>query len=466
MSGVDALVWVMGSEAEAGDRIEVHQVWGDLLVDVRQVPADQPVSIGSTPAWRWRLLGVDMGRIPALAARVLPWVLPLWSDVTAETRADFGVPTADLPGERDWQLVRDGMVRAGPGWTGFVDAEGERKPLAEAAGARVSRDGSVEFPLGPGMRVVLEVAGQVFLLRRTSQAKRAVARFGVDPGLVGFGGLVATLFAAVIAAAPPSVSSTSALARPPVTEFVAEVALPPPPQKAKVVEAGAKAAKDEGRSGKREASKKEAKGNRLEVRKQPLDRDVASQSGLLAATGPAANLLGDAGLSDALRAGVGSLIGAQGSRFGTGLGNRGPGLGGGGEYEGIGGLGTHGPGTGDRDLGIGKVDGEIGTSSKEIVMVGNIDKALIDEVVKRHLSQIRYCYQRELVHNPALGGKIVVKFTIGSDGLVTSAAPRTSSLGNSAVEQCIAGRFLRMSFPAPMGGGMAIVSYPFLFSPG
>lgn len=465
--GVDALVWVMDSEAATGDRIEVHQVWGDLLLDVKQVPIDQPVSLGSTPAWRWQLLGVDLGRIPAFAARALPWILPVWSDVTPDTQSDFGVPNLDLPGGMEWELVRDGAVRVGPGWGGFVDHAGARRAFGEVPGVETRSDGSLSFPLHPGSRVVVEVAGQVFHLRRAESARRAVARFGVDPGLVGLGGLVAALFAGVFAAIPPSVSSTSTLENPELIEYLAELPPPPPTKPAKSVEAGSKAKKAEGRSGKKDAPRKEAKGNRIELRKQELDRTVAEQSGLLAASGAAANLMGASGLSDALRAGVGNLIGAHGSRIGTGgLGERGPGFGSGGDAEGLG-MTLSGAGTGDRDVGIGpKTDGNIDLHSKEVVLVGNLDKSLIDEVIKRHLSQIRYCYQRELTRNPALGGKMVVKFTIAGDGSVSSAGTRSSSIGNAAVEQCVAGRFLRMTFPAPRGGGLAIVSYPFLFSPG
>jgi len=39
-------------------------------------------------------------------------------------------------------------------------------------------------------------------------------------------------------------------------------------------------------------------------------------------------------------------------------------------------------------------------------------------------------------------------------------------MGSPAVEQCINGRFLRFQFPQPKGGGIVIVSYPFLFAPG
>jgi TonB family protein len=82
------------------------------------------------------------------------------------------------------------------------------------------------------------------------------------------------------------------------------------------------------------------------------------------------------------------------------------------------------------------------------------------------MAQIRYCYQRELTKNPTLGGKITVKFTIAKDGTVSSASTKSSTMGNEAVETCINTRFMKFQFPEPKGGGVVIVSYPFIFSPG
>lgn len=105
------------------------------------------------------------------------------------------------------------------------------------------------------------------------------------------------------------------------------------------------------------------------------------------------------------------------------------------------------------------------TTSGEPVILGALDKSLIDQVIKRNMSQLRYCYQRELTKDPALQGKIVVKFVVAKDGTVSSATTKSTTMNNVAVEQCINGRFMRFQFPEPKGGGIVIVSYPFVFSP-
>lgn len=100
------------------------------------------------------------------------------------------------------------------------------------------------------------------------------------------------------------------------------------------------------------------------------------------------------------------------------------------------------------------------------VLVGALDKSLVDTVIKRNLNQIRHCYQRELNRQPQLEGQVVVKFVIAGDGTVSSAYTKHSTLGDATVETCINNRFMRMQFPEPKGGGIVIVNYPFVFSPG
>jgi TonB family protein len=124
-----------------------------------------------------------------------------------------------------------------------------------------------------------------------------------------------------------------------------------------------------------------------------------------------------------------------------------------------------GPGGGG-GLGDDKSDGILSDSVLPPLVIGSLDAALVDEVIKRNLAQIRYCYQRQLPKDRTLAGKIAIKFVISNDGTVSSARVKSSSLDNAQVEQCVVGRFLRMDFPQPKGGGIVTVSYPFMFSPG
>jgi len=174
----------------------------------------------------------------------------------------------------------------------------------------------------------------------------------------------------------------------------------------------------------------------------------------------------------AVLGGIGGVIGAKGVQFGSaGRASRGSGLGGGGSAGSLAGLGTKGRGSGSSGYGSGggsfgfKSEGQIRYSSGSPIILGALDRTLIDAVVRRNLNAIRYCYQRQLTKEPSLQGKVVLKFVIAKDGTVASASIKSSSLANAAVESCLVARFQRMQFPEPKGGGIVIVSYPFLFAP-
>lgn len=131
--------------------------------------------------------------------------------------------------------------------------------------------------------------------------------------------------------------------------------------------------------------------------------------------------------------------------------------------SGLNGLGSIGALIGSKGTGLSEGDRALGGAP---VILGALDKAQIDAVIQENMGKIRECYARALGDDPTLAGKLVVKFVVSKDGSVASASKKSSTLGNAAVETCINARFLRMQFPAPTGGGIVIVSYPFVFSPG
>jgi TonB family protein len=95
--------------------------------------------------------------------------------------------------------------------------------------------------------------------------------------------------------------------------------------------------------------------------------------------------------------------------------------------------------------------------------MGSLDKEIIRRVIKENLSQIRYCYERELAKSPGLYGKVQVKFIIAATGLVSNSQVDESTMKNANVEQCIVQKVRGWRFPKPKGGGIVIVTYPFIF---
>ncbi len=96
-------------------------------------------------------------------------------------------------------------------------------------------------------------------------------------------------------------------------------------------------------------------------------------------------------------------------------------------------------------------------------LLGSMDKQIIRRIVNEHAAQIRYCYEKELTRTPGLAGKIKMKWVIGGDGLVSQASVETDGMKNDAVSACLIEKIKTWKFPKPKGGGIVIVSYPFVF---
>ena len=142
-----------------------------------------------------------------------------------------------------------------------------------------------------------------------------------------------------------------------------------------------------------------------------------------------------------------------------------------GESYGIGGMGTIGKGgAGGAGYGRGSAIGGRRARAPRVrlstaVVRGALDSSLIRRVVRRHINEVKFCYQRELQSRPSLSGRVTVRFTIGSTGKVLRSKISRTTLHNANVERCIARAVRRWSFPMPPGGGIVIVSYPFALHP-
>ena len=496
----DVMAFIMRSGTATGDQgidrakskvLEVAEIWGDVILDVKHFPkARRPVTLGSSTGHRWRWLGIPIAWVPGAFAKVA-WMLgPMMSEAPEEWKNDFYCHPESLPGD-DFEMFKwDGgqyVCTISDKWAGFVDIGEDRRTfqeLIESGKVTSAGGGLYKLPIDDDTRVIADIGHVIFFGQMVYPGRKVISKITdtLDYPFLAitiFMMFLGAMFGVILATMPP----------PPENEVMeipdrfVELLLEEPeiqkshePDKNPDAGEGAKAKKEEGKVGKKDAKMEKAKGNKVEMNKRQVDKEIAESAGVLGALRDGSELdgvFGTSGLNSDLLGGIGGLIGAKGVQFGSGgLGSRGSGLGGGGTAGGLGGLGTKGRGSGASGYGTGgghfgsKGEGTIGTIGSEAIILGALDKSLVDAVVRRHLNQIRYCYQRELTKNPSLGGKVVVKFVIAKDGTVSSATTKSSTLANAAVEGCINGRFMRFQFPEPKGGGIVIVSYPFLFSPG
>ncbi|MBM4369336.1 MAG: AgmX/PglI C-terminal domain-containing protein [Deltaproteobacteria bacterium] len=414
-------------DRSAGQVLEVAQVFGENIVDLRHYRRGDTVRIGMTD--------------------------------------DFVVPVDLLPEDHFPVFTHDGqgwVAQLSPQWAGFIDQGDTRTDMharAEAGRVRLDDDEVMVF----------EVGQSLFVARTTWRSRRlpVPVTSDVDVPMVLIAatmGFLATVLGIVAAYVPPPPETSR---NDTMTRIVDLELYRPKPEPISAPARDPGEPKAGGGQGPRET--KPSRDPRPGNPDEQVARDKVEEMfrGI--------DVLAESSLDAATTAGIKHLIGTHGTQA--------PGAGGltagrclSADCTGIGvasGDGTAPWGNGDRRAGNGKEwGGDFKLTKAEArlniegtpTMMGGIDKADVDKVVKHHLTYLRYCYSRELQKQPQLNGKVSIRFVIAGDGSVSSATVSRSTLGHPPTESCMTNKFLQMQFPALKGGGIAIITYPFVFA--
>jgi pSer/pThr/pTyr-binding forkhead associated (FHA) protein len=444
--------------------VEVRLLWGETIIDAATwVRPKQPVLVGETDKCAMRLEGLPVPELPLLR----------WQD-----------------GEYRFTFTR--------GMTGVVEEQGARTPFGELV---KSHKASSDDTLQSAYWVAVPRAGAV---RAEVGSHLAIEARPKKPTPVKmppfwerinyqFLNLFLVLFflqAGFIVAANNFPYDTDVVAddlfKNPsrMAKFIIK---PPEPQpkaaggqkqeeKADSGEMAEKHKGEEGQMGRKDAAKTNARSAPKAI--DPNAKELVKRSGLLGALGRGggglSTVFGSGGLGGDLKGAVGNMFGpVVGDSYGLGgLGIRGSGSGGGGQGEtiGIGAVGTKGRGGGLGSYGTGvgglgrKGDRDVNIATGTAVVMGSIDKELIRKVIQDHAAQIRYCYEQQLAINPRLQGKVAIKWIINADGVGSSPQVDHSAttLEDGKVHECMMSRITSWAFPKPKGGGIAVITYPWI----
>ena len=93
-------------------------------------------------------------------------------------------------------------------------------------------------------------------------------------------------------------------------------------------------------------------------------------------------------------------------------------------------------------------------------IAGALEKDDIRRIFESHLGEMGACYERALVNQPHLAGRVTMQFIVAGDGSVSDARLDSSTLNSPATEVCIAKQPCKWRFPPTIGGGPVIVTYP------
>ncbi|MCM2280047.1 MAG: AgmX/PglI C-terminal domain-containing protein [Oligoflexia bacterium] len=125
------------------------------------------------------------------------------------------------------------------------------------------------------------------------------------------------------------------------------------------------------------------------------------------------------------------------------------------------------------NIGSGLADGGVGTGSgKDIGAIesgafnvegGGLDRETVRRVIASYRGQIRTCYERALLSDSNLAGRVVYHWRISADGTVVSSEIMKSTLSSDSLRACVLEVIRKMAFPRATNGKSTRVIYPFVF---
>lgn len=381
-------------------------------------------------------------------------------------------------------------------------AQGQLQASSELAGA-------MQYPLPPGATARVQYRGFTFVIKPMSAARRVGVGSGAQAPWKEFIWTIASMafhvgLLLLFYFLPPRSSSLSLDLLNADSRLVKYLIEPPETVEEETPEwldeskmeddeggKGKRAKDEEGQMGKKDEKKTK---NKFGIEGPPdnqdphMARDEAKEMaanagiiGILKATvgawnSPTSPYGADTALGADPMSALGALMGDQiGSNFGFGgLGLRGTGRGGGGTGEGtigLGNIGTIGHGAGGgTGSGYGRGAGGFHGRDAKVPRIrsgkadvrGSLSKEVIRRIIGRHINEVKFCYEQELNQRPDLQGRVSVKFIISPTGAVQTAAKADSTMGNPKVDECIVQAVRRWVFPSPEGGGIVVVTYPFV----
>ncbi len=475
---------VDANEVESGERaLEVMVMWGRTVLHVDHLKPARSFYVGeSAGKSKTADEGVDYLISPELlgAAR-MPICL-----------ADEGSLAMVFPEGASGEVTLEGQTTA-------IESI-QLKPCPEVPGAQ-------QYAVPEGATVRVHWKGFTFVAKPVRAGKRIASGFALDWAPLGYAAAVLALVAALMVVmyfSPPSVAGLNNDVIDPnsrLAQFViqpAETEAPPEtPAELSSDGGGAEGGAEMGEEGAAGDEASPVTDNRYALRgdaapedqqlSRPQMEEVAATTGAIGALASLASSLNMPtsvfGAEQAIGAdeinALGALTGANpGNNFGVGgLGLSGTGRHGGGQVFGsigtdIGTVGGAGTCRGSHCRVGGWGSGPEGTIPGHTARVpapitgrpavsGSLSADVIRRVVRRHLNEVRFCYEQGLNSQPDLAGTVSVRWIISPSGSVTTSTVAGSNIGSARVDSCVASAVRRWTFPAPDMGGMVSVTYPF-----
>ena len=107
----------------------------------------------------------------------------------------------------------------------------------------------------------------------------------------------------------------------------------------------------------------------------------------------------------------------------------------------------------------GQVRAQVTAKPNLMKVEGHLDRGEIQKVINAHIHELQGCFERQLIVNPNLSGKVTFEWVIGTGGAVTVVKIKASTLSSNEATSCMQAAVRRWQFPAPSGGQVTVI-YP------
>lgn len=114
---------------------------------------------------------------------------------------------------------------------------------------------------------------------------------------------------------------------------------------------------------------------------------------------------------------------------------------------------------------IRSLGGNVSLETKAMEVTGGLTKDQVRQAISDNKRALRNCHEQYLTYKKDLGGRIVLRWKINSEGPVDTISTQASNTTYPNFDTCVTDVIKKIVFPKAPNGNSTVVIYPFLFQP-
>lgn len=109
--------------------------------------------------------------------------------------------------------------------------------------------------------------------------------------------------------------------------------------------------------------------------------------------------------------------------------------------------------------------GSVAMEVKSMEVLGGLTKEQVRQAISDNKRSLRNCHEQYLTYKKDLGGRLVLKWKINSEGPVDTISVQSSNTNYGTFDTCVVDVIKKIVFPKAPNGNSTVVIYPFVFQP-